>query len=277
MKKKMTVLCGLLMAVLVTAYSVSGTYAKYTSSMETTDSARVARWSINVGEKEALGLFQLAYGANDEIKSSNTDLVVAPGASGEVDINITGTAEVAYKLVVDIDETKSVNDVRYADGNVSPIKFSLDGSNWFEYEQLETQLKTALGDNTYAANSTLNKSVKLYWKWAYDKAELDGMTGITATTGWDADKYDAEDTKLGTKYQGTITDAEIFAAVKASEDAWKYTAWASIEDVADDQKEAFQAAFDAYKAAHSSASDPNITIVLSITATQVEPTAPVAP
>lgn len=285
MKKKMTVLCGLLMAVVITAYSVSGTYAKYTSSMSTTDTARVAKWGINVGEKTTLDLFKASYGAGNEIASADNgdgthDLVVAPGASGEVEIAVSGTSEVAYTLAVTGTVT---NDVKYSDG-VSPIKFSLDGTNWFESSALITKLSTELGANTYAANSTLNKSVTLYWAWAYNKDALDGMTGITPTAGWDAAKYDIEDTKLGTKYQGTVvTDEAAFTAVlnDPAHAAWKTyidgQGWTTLAEVQDATgiftAQEVRAAVQAYKDAHSSATDPKITIALNITATQAELTA----
>lgn len=275
MKKKMTVLCGLLMAVVITAYSVSGTYAKYTSSMETTDSARVARWSINVGEAKTLNLFKATYGAGNEIASANgTDLVVAPGASGQVDIALSGTAEVAYKLAV---TATVVNNVIYDNaGGVSPIKFSLDGTNWFEYTDLSTKLSTELGAKTYNANESLDgKKVTLYWAWAYDAEALADM-GFTPVDGFD---YDKADTALGTKYQGTVvTDADAFAAVIAENNAWKLAAeagnWTSLDDVTNETtKGEISAAMVEYKNAHSAASDPTITITLNITATQVEPTA----
>ena len=44
--KKMSVLTVLVMLVTLTAYSVSGTYAKYTSKIDMTDEARVAKWEL---------------------------------------------------------------------------------------------------------------------------------------------------------------------------------------------------------------------------------------
>lgn len=274
MKKKMTVLCGLLMAVVITAYSVSGTYAKYTSSMSTTDTARVARWGINVGEKTKLGLFEASYGAGNEIASADNgdgthDLVVAPGATGKVDIAVSGTSEVAYKLSVKAEVT---NNVLYTTG-VSPIKFRIGTGAWTELTKanLEAQLKTELGENDYAANSSVNKTVTLEWKWAFDVTDLENNMGITPVTDFD---YDVEDTKLGTKFQGTvITDEDAFTAVVAADSTWSTMGWSSFSDVPSGAQSAVKAAMDAYKAANSTASDPNITITLDITATQIAPTA----
>ena len=45
---KMLAIAALLVAVAVTSYSVSGTYAKYTTSKTYADSARVAKWGIGM-------------------------------------------------------------------------------------------------------------------------------------------------------------------------------------------------------------------------------------
>ena len=46
MKKRTMAVGGLLMAVAMTSYSVAGTYAKYTSKIDLTDDARVAKWDF---------------------------------------------------------------------------------------------------------------------------------------------------------------------------------------------------------------------------------------
>ena len=51
MKKKIAVLGTLLMAVVITGYSVSGTYAKYVSEIDIEDEARVAKWKIGMNEE----------------------------------------------------------------------------------------------------------------------------------------------------------------------------------------------------------------------------------
>ena len=49
--KKMSIFALLLAAVVATSYSVSGTYAKYTTTFQSnTDSARVAQWAFKVEE-----------------------------------------------------------------------------------------------------------------------------------------------------------------------------------------------------------------------------------
>lgn len=116
--RKALALGGLLMAVAVTAYSVSGTYAKYISKVGGTDTARVARWSFNDGK--TIDLFDESY-LTGAIKSLNCswdndkleevcDNVVAPGASGEYEFQFSAgdiASEVNYKLSLNISQTNT--------------------------------------------------------------------------------------------------------------------------------------------------------------------------
>lgn len=266
MKKKMTVLCGLLMAVVITAYSVSGTYAKYTSSMSTTDTARVARWSINVGDSstKTLDLFKDVYGDN-KVVGTDGALVVAPGTSGSYKFEFSGNTEVAYTLAATATITN--NTVVYdGDTTVSPIKFSIDGgTTWFEAADLANELSDAIS-GTYDAGEVTVNPITLQWKWAYDLTDLATMTGITPTAGWDANKFDLEDTLLGQKF------------IKAYNDAYDAEMTTQLggnkfEDLTPTQQaNAIAAAKAAGEAAQKADGvEPTITLDITITATQVQP------
>lgn len=58
MKKRNMILGGLLVAVAITSYAVSGTYAKYTSKVDVTDTARVAKWGMG---EHTVDLFTNSY------------------------------------------------------------------------------------------------------------------------------------------------------------------------------------------------------------------------
>ncbi len=106
MKKKMIALAVLVFAVAITSYSVSGTYAKYTTdSGNWTDTARVAKWGIKWGQSVGgtLNLFAPQYGdaTHYEIQSTGgSDDVIAPGAKGNASFGLTleGAPEVAFEL-----------------------------------------------------------------------------------------------------------------------------------------------------------------------------------
>lgn len=116
--RKALALGGLLMAVAVTAYSVSGTYAKYISKVGGTDTARVAKWSFNSGAEE-IDLFKESYtGANGKYVQSLgctgegdakvCDDVVAPGTNGQYTFQLNNNdvtsvvSEVNYKVTMKI-------------------------------------------------------------------------------------------------------------------------------------------------------------------------------
>lgn len=107
MKKKMSILSALVLAVTVTAYSVSGTYAKYTSAIDFADDARVAKWSFDkVGGNNAaeyeLDLFAKSYKLDGETKNwvsaFNNDNVVAPGTTGTTTMQLNASIETAFTV-----------------------------------------------------------------------------------------------------------------------------------------------------------------------------------
>ncbi len=163
MKKKSMALGALLMAVAVTGYSVSGTYAKYTSSIDITDEARVAKWGFNATDKNGnlttentIDLFSQSYsinGTDNELKyvlSSNTDKVVAPGTKGSYEFQLEGEVETRYALLFAIDENKNTDIVVYysldAEGNIDRKSTTpFDGA--LEYRPIRYTVKYTRGDS----------------------------------------------------------------------------------------------------------------------------------
>ena len=172
---KMFAIAALLVAVAVTSYSVSGTYAKYTTTLaEQTDSARVAKWKFdqttNIGN-----LFTASYAASDD--ASKTDVfstvdVVAPGTSGEYKFNLSGVTETNYTLVANVVATDSINTAEYA-----PIVYTLDGNavtdqnadSVVDATDLALAI-TALYDpaKVYAAGTVSENIHTIGWSWAID-------------------------------------------------------------------------------------------------------------
>lgn len=220
MKKKMGLLGGLLMAVVVTGYSVAGTYAKYTSSLDFADEARVATWGFKLNGKTPeevkemnIDLFQDSYeitkdsGNYDVVSKVKGQKVVAPGTRGEYTFNVTGTAETNY--VVAFNAT-IVNTIKTADYN--PIFFRLNDGNWMNADEFETYLNTTITADTnkvYAANEELDETYKIEWMWAFDKDDTTAPTGFTSN--------DETDTYLAGQ-KGTVSlDVEL--TVTQSEEA----------------------------------------------------------
>lgn len=234
MKKKMTILAVLLLAVVVTAYSVSGTYAKYTSSLDVSDEARVAHWYLDKGViTDTFKLFERSYKLENDtyVKALDDNTipplkknVVAPGTKGEYKFSIEGEFETDFTLKVDLltapwETTKSVNNIQLKDeaGAViyDPIDFSLDGgTTWFKYSDLQTELnktlaKTIAGEDRvyeagiYPTDGTippLSRKIEatLMWKWDYSDAETN----------------DVYDTQLGNMFETENVDPNIVLALR---------------------------------------------------------------
>lgn len=192
--KKMSIFAMLLAAVVVTSYSVSGTYAKYTSSANSTDNARVAKWSFTVGGAETattdtftFDLFNTTY---TNVQSANSDNVIAPGTEGSFDIVLANASEVNATYDVDYVVTNTAN---------IPVEFSVDGTNW-------TADLTTLDVEDKAINMNGGtETIKVQWRWAFEGT---GSANFTAT------QTDVTDTALGKDGSAELTVKATVTAVQ---------------------------------------------------------------
>lgn len=120
--KMMRLASSLLVAVLITTSTISGTFAKYTTQDSASDTARVAKWGITV---QASGnLFGKFYKAttDDSIVAESTNVasngaidgfinVVAPGTKNEkgFTIAVNGQPEVQYEITATVDSNANVD------------------------------------------------------------------------------------------------------------------------------------------------------------------------
>ena len=113
---------------------VGGTFAKYTSSATGTDSATVAKWDIKVGgtniatnDTFTFDLFKTIKDSNGTAEETDMSLVdgtiIAPGTRGSFDIVIKNDSQVNATYAIDYTVTNTNN---------IPVKFSVDGTNWFD-------------------------------------------------------------------------------------------------------------------------------------------------
>ena len=206
MSKKMKFLGILLLAVVATSYSVSGTYAKYISKVELTDSARVAKWTISMSDPamNTLSLFKDSYEIADGavVDALDDTKVVAPGVHGQYTFSLNGTLETAFTLDVKAEVTDNVvltagthqdsngNDVVVA-ADYAPIQYSLDGTTWTDADGLEAALnnlfKETDGQKTVYAPQEITEKGKttIYWKWAFDETDTQVATGFTPNSEYD--------------------------------------------------------------------------------------------
>ena len=190
----------LLIAVLMSTCAISGTFAKYVTSGEGTDTARVAKFGVVVkgtsgGDNQA---FAQEYASNDADFASVTvaasENVVAPGTSGTFsNFNVSGIPEVAVRVTYTPTVTFTnwkiegseycpiiiyVNDTPYYINNID-IKTIDDLQNTVAAAIQAATKDYAPGTNLSAVNGDLN----IRWEWAY--------VGGTPT------QNDVNDTKLG--------------------------------------------------------------------------------
>jgi len=186
-----------LMLTMVTTCLLGNTLAKYVTEASGTDTARVAKFGVEIEMSDDLdGAFKSEYETDDSdhsdiitysVSSANgTDKVVAPGTEGSFDIKITGTPEVAVEIEFELlDAAYSDNWVvdggsTYgADYTYHPILWTLqdaNGSGIYSGANLG-DLADALEslNRAYAPNVDLSSvetgTCTLSWVWPFEVDE----------------------------------------------------------------------------------------------------------
>ncbi len=236
--KSMRAAGGLMIATLLSTSIVSGTYAKYVTSDSAKDSARVAKFGVEV--KADGTLFGNNYLEADEnspttdttgitVKSLSdpADNVVAPGTKNGtgMSFSVTGTPEVDVTVKIDIKNTSDVwlGTGTYPDmtnGDVFDNAYDAD-SDIFENAAAYYPIKYTLtngstqlvnGGNLDAVIKELNEKFN---EKVYDAGTnlSDELGEFKLTWEWDFDdadevgKYDKQDTLLGDLAAGNVADA----------------------------------------------------------------------
>lgn len=175
----------LLVCVLLTISVISGTFAKYTTAAEVSDSARVAKWGITLATTS--DLFAKTYkdpsgnAITVKITAADNKNLVAPGTEGSgLDISISGNRkpEVSYNMAIDLDTANSkMPKLTYTPTSGSPtiyepVKFIIyDGT-------------TKLAEKSFSDLTTLFDGTKAIYTYdvGADKYYLDKNCDGTITT-----------------------------------------------------------------------------------------------
>lgn len=225
----------LLVLTLGTSCFVGGTFAKYVSEDRGVDTARVAKWGVEVAVEEGVeGLFADSYDkhyvesnlSGDTVVSSTEMDVFAPGTSGELGTtSITGVPEVAVKVVTDAKVTVSnwnitagnngeefycplIFTITDGEGNetkVSGITYNSGygdaaGSADSFAKQLENVIEEAYSKE-FAAGTKLGEQLTNFtisWEWPYVGEGEDANYSSTSWTS-QSSQTDEKDTLLGNK------------------------------------------------------------------------------
>ena len=187
MKKNtmMRVASALLVAVLLTTCAISGTFAKYVSTSNGSDSARVAKWDIKLEDAAMTNTFTFdlfntvkdSNGTDNEtdVKAGEGETIIAPGTSGSFEINLKNDSEVNAKYAIAYTVTNE-NDI--------PVEYKIGDGEW-------TSDLATLNATDVDINMGASAAVTVQWRWAYS---VD-------------DTKDAADTTLGLAGTATITVA----------------------------------------------------------------------
>ena len=195
MKKNraMRTAAGLGIATLLTMSVISGSFAKYTTSKEGTDSARVAKWGFM--QEASIGLndlFSNVYKTDENGTVQASTKVIAPGTEEKSDFSFTyGGAdtdknndtvdkpEVKYTFTVSTEGSSIGEEIK----NNTNIKWALDGDNntreWGNWETLLSKIKALSGGEngtqTYEAGNLPSNFASanannhtVYWKWIFE-------------------------------------------------------------------------------------------------------------
>lgn len=204
--RTMRVAALLLALTLITSCFVGGTFAKYTSSVNSQDSARVANWGFEPSAIDLTGLFDKVYnGEGDTSVSAEVD-VIAPGTTGSdtfkfvYDESAGSAPEVAYTFTVDTTGSSIHDDVK----NNTNIQWKLDNGSWGTWDQLITAIKKLSGSTdssgsaTYGPGSlpsafgTADTEHTVSWQWVFETADDNN-----ADNGSEMATQDATDTNMG--------------------------------------------------------------------------------
>lgn len=176
----------LLMMTLCASCLVSSTFAKYSSGAQASDVARVAKWSINVGENGGVNiaggvfnfdLFETVYDAaldgegnpvtEDAVKIDPDNPIIAPGTQGRFAFDIVNNSEVvaAYTVKFSIENPKGV-----------PLLFSLDGEEWVDSVDALNNIEERAGVKALIGVPLElhgdEKTVTVYWKWLFEQSDV---------------------------------------------------------------------------------------------------------
>lgn len=161
MKKNRILIAGVITAfvALITLSLVSGTWAKYTSQVQGSDTARVAKWSFDGADLEtktiAFNLFQTSYG--ETVKSKDGKKVVAPGTEGSVKFALKNTGEVAAeaKIVLTITNANNI-----------PVKITYAGVGGTETE-VDAVGTIELPVQQLPIEQTADTEITIKWAWPF--------------------------------------------------------------------------------------------------------------
>lgn len=174
MNKKIKIAIILIAIILIAAITISIAYSRYYTKGTGEGSATVAKWSFKVNEQtDNIGTITLGNTASDNNEVAEGK--IAPGTSGQFDVNIDATgSEVGIDYTIKIGQPSTAFPTN--------LKFYEDASHQKEIANLQD---VGLAGSIGLADTTKTKTVSIYWDWEYgtdnDEDTLAGKNAETIT------------------------------------------------------------------------------------------------
>ena len=190
----------LLLLVMLVLMLIVGTYAKYTTEVEGSDSSVVAKWAWQINDSDvSKSDTEFAFNLFDTIKdtadgNNETDVKatkIAPGTKGSFEIKVENLSEVNAYYNLTLNETKG------QDVSNAKIEYSIIGTD--EATDWTTAINTFNLTNTLLNMETGSKTLTVYWRWAYSTTE----------------SQDTADTAVGFAVAGATSESDKSITVKA--------------------------------------------------------------
>ena len=169
----------LLLLVMIILMLIVGTYAKYTTEVEGSDSAVVAKWAWQINDADvSKSDTEFSFNLFDTIKDTDgnneTDVKstkIAPGTKGEFEIKVENLSEVNAYYNLTLNETKG------QDISNAKIEYSIIGTD--EATDWTTNINTFNLTDTVLEMETGSKTITVYWRWAYSPSVAQDNTDTT--------------------------------------------------------------------------------------------------
>lgn len=179
---------------------MSGTLAKYVTSGQGSDSARVAKFGVTITANGSTfaeaydtddGTFTEANSVISSAAEDNTvlDNVIAPGTAGDMaSMTLTGTPEVAVRVSYDVTEFELTNWTTDGTDQYCPIIINVNGTEYncldaADIDSFEVAVKNAINaySKDYPAGTDLSaeevkgESLAISWEWPFSTSEANDV------------------------------------------------------------------------------------------------------
>lgn len=191
----------LLALVLITSCFVGGTFAKYVTSGDAGDNARVAKWGVTVTAHGTGDVFAKEYDAiagqdNTVVADDGKTNVVAPGTKKEnaTLVTLSGKPEVAVNVTYSADHFGLTGNWQSDDNGTfyCPLIITVGDrvikcAALQNAEAVATAVKDAVAacSATYGPNTDLsavaNGGLKISWEWPFEETDNPGQTDVKDT------------------------------------------------------------------------------------------------